>query len=223
MDFEEMKKREKEEKSLKVQRFRYLNQLARKGQILFVGSSLMEQFPIHEILMADRSDAVIYNRGIGGYTIPEMEETIEEQVFQLEPSVIFINIGTNDISDPECSVDMMIKKYEHLLRRIKERLPETHIYAMAFYPANARDIDIPEVVRPFAEARIKKLPAANAAVKKLCEKLDIRFIDVNRGLVDETGLLKKEYTIDGVHMYANGYQLVYENMKPYLQEKYDHG
>ena len=72
MDFDEMKKWEIQEKSLKARRFKYLNALARKGQILFVGSSLMEQFPVHEILYADHSDAVIYNRGIGGYTIPEI-------------------------------------------------------------------------------------------------------------------------------------------------------
>ena len=65
---------------------------------------------------------------------------------------------------------------------------------------------------------MEKLSDANAAVEKLCEKLNIRFINVNDGLTDETGLLKKEYTVDGIHMYANGYQIVYQNMKPYIQE-----
>lgn len=218
MDYDEMKKRAKEEKSVKVKRFRHLNKLARKGEILFVGSSLMEQFPIHELLLADRSDAVIYNRGIGGYTIPEMEETIEEQVFELEPSSVFINIGTNDISDPDCSVDMLTMAYEHLLLRIRDRLPETTIYVMAYYPANDRDIEIPPMFMKLISSRMEKLSDANAAVEKLCEKLNIRFINVNDGLTDETGLLKKEYTVDGIHMYANGYQIVYQNMKPYIQE-----
>ncbi len=218
MDFETIKKWEEEEKAVKAKRFRRLNRLARKGEILFVGSSLMEQFPIHEILLADHSDAVIYNRGIGGYTIPEMEETMEEQVFELEPSAIFINIGTNDISDPACSVEMLIGRYEHLLRRIKNRLPETAVYVMAFYPANGRDVEVPAFLKSLISSRIEKLSAANVAVEKLCEKLDVRFIDVNRGLADETGLLRKEYTVDGIHMYADGYQVVYQNMKPYIQE-----
>ena len=218
MDFDEMKKWEIQEKSLKARRFKYLNALARKGQILFVGSSLMEQFPVHEILYADHSDAVIYNRGIGGYTIPEMEETAEEQIFELEPSSIFINIGTNDISDPACSVELLIERYEHLLRRIQDRLPEARIYVMAFYPANGRDVEVPDFIRDLLDSRMTKLSPANAALEKLCEKLQIRFIDVNRGLADETGCLKREYTIDGVHMYANGYQVVYQNMKPYIEE-----
>ncbi len=41
----------KNEQMGKIERFRYLNESAKKGQILFTGSSLMEQFPIHELLM----------------------------------------------------------------------------------------------------------------------------------------------------------------------------
>ena len=29
-------------------------------------------------------------------------------------------------------------------------------------------------------------------------------------------MLKKEYTVEGVHMYANAYQIILKNMKPYL-------
>ena len=206
-----------EEKRQKVNRFRYLNEFAEKGKILFVGSSLMEQFPIHEILMADHSALTVYNRGIGGYTIPEMEDTLDEQVFDLEPSVIFINIGTNDISDPDCSVEILIEKYEHLLKRIRERLPEADIYVMAYYPANNRDLPVPEVIREMMESRIRKLAAANEEVEKLAARLGLEFINVNDGLTDETGLQKKEFSIDGVHMYANGYRVVYQNLKPYLE------
>lgn len=38
----------------------------------------MEQFPINEILQNHGMNQVIYNRGIGGYTIPEMLESMEE-------------------------------------------------------------------------------------------------------------------------------------------------
>ena len=53
-------------------------------------------------------------------------------------------------------------------------------------------------------------------VKELAEKLGCRFIDVNDGLRDENGRLKKEYTIEGIHMYANGYRVVLENLRKYL-------
>ena len=43
-----------------------------------------------------------------------------------------------------------------------------------------------------------------------------RYIDVNRGLCDENEAQKEEFAIDGVHMYAGAYRIVFENLKPYL-------
>ena len=74
----------------KLARYRVLNQDVRKGEILFVGSSLMEQFPINELLMTAGISKVIYNRGIGGFTTTDMLEHMEEMVFALEPAKIFI-------------------------------------------------------------------------------------------------------------------------------------
>ena len=34
--------------------YRYINEVVVKGQILFTGSSLMEQFPINELLMTEK-------------------------------------------------------------------------------------------------------------------------------------------------------------------------
>ena len=56
------------EKKEKARRYRILNQYVRKGEILFAGSSLMEQFPVYEFLLDDGLPYVIYNRGIGGFT-----------------------------------------------------------------------------------------------------------------------------------------------------------
>ena len=57
---------------------------------------------------------------------------------------------------------------------------------------------------------------ANQAVKQLAEKMGCRYIDANEGLYDESGRLKKEFTLEGVHMYANGYRVVLSNLKKYL-------
>lgn len=209
------------EQNTKVERFRVLNPMAKKGQILFTGSSLMEQFPIQELLMNMGSDLVIYNRGIGGYTTDDMLAHMEEQVFGTEPSVIFINIGTNDLgnnSQPfEVQLEKMLGNYEQILTQIRERLPQTKVYMMAYYPVNETD-KVPEGwgAGLFINRNNRNLPVANAAVKALAEKMGNTYIDVNEGLTDERGMLKAEYTVEGIHMYANGYRVVLENMKPYL-------
>ena len=133
----------KREQREKIDKYRVLNEAAVKGKILFTGSSLMEQFPIQELMMNEGMGQTIYNRGVGGFTTSDMLENMEEQIFGTEPSKIFINIGTNDISDAsrpfEAVLGSMLANYERILTQIKERLPETVVYMMAYYPVNETD------------------------------------------------------------------------------------
>ena len=198
----------------RLERYRILNEKVKKGEILFTGSSLMEQFPIDELRMTEEMDAVIYNRGIGGFTTEDMLQCMEEMVFGTEPGKIFINIGTNDISASDYQVEKLIKNYRRILSQIKERLPQAKVYLMAYYPMN-------ELVGDnagFGGRTNAGIEQANAAVQTLAEEFSCRFINVNDGLADETGRLKQEYTIEGIHMYANAYQVILQNLLPYLDE-----
>lgn len=213
--FKELMHREQQDK---LERYRILNQNVKKGEILFTGSSLMEQFPVNELLMTNGMDQVIYNRGIGGFTTTDMLQHMEEMVFGTEPSRIFINIGTNDIGSPEYQLEALLERYEETIVRIQERLPEAEINMMAYYPVNETD-KIPEGEwgkTAFVTRTNENLNIANAAIENLAAKKGCRFINVNEGLADERGKLKKEYTIEGIHMYANGYQVVLQNLKKYL-------
>ena len=206
------------DKKDKVERYRHLNKLVRPHQILFVGSSLMEQFPIYELLLDKQLPYTIYNRGIGGYTTQELLETLDACVFDLQPDKIFINIGTNDLNAPDYTEEGLIARYREILDRIKERLPEAKIFMMAYYPVN------PEVAEniPFMKEALKvrtnaRVNAANAAVAKLAEEIGATFIDCNAGIKDEKGQMKAEYTIEGMHMYGDGYAPVLEALLPFLQ------
>lgn len=208
------------EKRNKVVRYRHLNRFVKKGQILFTGSSLMEQFPINEILQNHGMNTVIYNRGIGGYTIPEMLESMEEQIFELEPSKIFINIGTNDISRPEETKEQLISDYRKVLTQIKDRLPQAKVYMMAYYPVNvqvAARQPWPDADKA-AKLRLERLDESNKAVSELAQEFGYSFIDVNKGLTGDDGQTKEEYSIDGIHMWSDAYEVVFENMKEYITE-----
>ena len=202
-----------------VEKYRHLNKNIRKGQILFVGSSLMEHFPINEILVNRGLDLAIYNRGISGYTIPELLESMNEQIFDLEPSVIFINIGTNDISRPEETKEDLYRDYKEVLQQIKEKLPLTKVYMMAYYPVNpalAKEIQAWPEAAEAARLRKERLPGANDIVKKLAAEYCYEYIDVNEGLYDDAGELKRELSTDGIHMWPEAYEIIFDNMKDYL-------
>lgn len=206
------------EQQERLKRIRVLNQNVKKGEILFTGSSLMEQFPINELQLTYDIQKIIYNRGIGGFKIPDMIHYIEEMVFATEPSKIFINIGTNDIGSADFTKEGLLENYRKLLMMIQERLPEVEIYIMAYYPIN--DVDLPKdaewLQETFKTRTTENVDMMNEALIGFAEEMNCKYINVNEGLADERGKLKVEYTIEGVHMYANGYCKVLENMKQYL-------
>ena len=202
----------------KLERFRILNQNAKKGEILFTGSSLMEQFPVNELLMTRGMRQVVYNRGIGGFTTEDMLRNMEEMVFALKPRKIFINIGTNDIGSQGYRLEKLMENYGKIIAQIRERLPEAEIYMMAYYPVNETD-KLPEgewAKTMFLTRTNENISIANKAVEEMAGRMGCHFINVNQGLTDEAGKLKKEFTVEGIHMYANGYEVVLENMRPFL-------
>lgn len=207
----------RKEQQKKLENFRELNKTAQKGHILFTGSSLMEMFPVTDFLTEDGSEQIIYNRGIGGFVTDDMLRNMNEQIFDLEPSAIFINIGTNDISDSSKSfyevLSHMLGNYEKILQQIKERLPDTKVFVMAFYPVCTKGRENEPV---FINRNNKNLLTANEAVRKLSEKMGYCYIDVNNGLTDGNGMLKENITIDGIHMHPDGYRIVWNNLKSYL-------
>ncbi|MEK4850854.1 GDSL-type esterase/lipase family protein [Paenibacillus sp. FSL H7-0756] len=215
-------KQMQEEKEEKVKKYSILNNLALQGQTVLAGSSLMEFFPVNELQQTLEKRTIIYNRGIAGYVTRELLEALEVCVLELAPSRLFINIGTNDISsaDGEYELGNLLANYDEILTRIGARLPECKVYVMAYYPVNAK-ADFPgmdEELRAnyFRTRTNAALLEANRAVEELAVRHGYEFINVNEGLMDAEGNLKEEYTMDGVHMYANGYAVVLNNLKGYL-------
>ena len=216
--FEERGKQERQEK---VERFRHLNRFVRKHQILFVGSSLMEQFPIYELLLDQQLPYTIYNRGIGGSTTFDLMENMDACIYDLEPDYIYINIGTNDMNLPEYTEEGLMERYRVILNRIKMRLPEAKLFMLAYYPVNPQVGEANPYMREALKVRSNaRINSANTVFKKLAEEVGAAFLDLNDGIKDEQGNLKEEYTIEGMHMYADGYVPILEALLPWLPREY---
>ena len=211
----EWKQREKAEK---IERYRHLNQMARKGQILFCGSSLMEQFPVSELMLDAGLSFNIYNRGVGGLTTQEMLDHLDVLVTDLEPAHIFINIGTNDLNDEYYDVSDLIGRYEEILGIIKTRLPKAGIYVLAYYPGNMSIDGIDPVLREkFRFRNNDRIKEANQELEKLSDRLHINFIDCNSAITGEDGNLRPEFCIDGIHIYGDGYAEILNVLMPVLE------
>ena len=199
--------------------YRRLNAFARKGQIVFTGSSLMDFFPVNELQQSLGVDACIYNRGVLGFVTTQLLEHIDVMILDLAPSKLFINIGTNDIG--RGLADRLMANYEAILRRVKEALPDCAVYIMAYYPCNDLDdfgLSPEEHEIRFRTRNPESLLRANAELEKLAARMGCRYVDANAGLCDGRGRLRKEISLDGVHLRPDGYVPVLRNLKPYLEE-----
>ena len=210
--------RMQQEKQDKVERFRHLNRLCRPHQILFVGSSLMEQFPIHELLLSKGITAyTIYNRGIGGSTTFDLMKNMDACVYDLHPDYIYINIGTNDMNLPDYTEEGLMDRYRQILRDIKAHLPQAKLFLLAYYPVNPAVAENNPWMKAALQVRTNaRIDSANRAVQKLAKEIDATYLDLNDGIRDENGCLKAEYTIEGMHMYGDGYMPVLEALLPHL-------
>ena len=205
------------DKERKLENYREKNKEAVYGQVVFAGSSLMEMFPINKLLEEHGDDTIIYNRGIGGYVTNELLQVTDVCITDLKPKKVFLNIGTNDLSNPQIPISQMIENYDRILCKIEEALPQAVIYLMAYYPVNyeAAAEEMKECLKIRTNEKIER---ANEEVKKLAQKHGQHYIDVNKNLKDEQGRLKAEYTIEGMHINEEGYAAIYDDVMRYVKE-----
>ena len=214
---QDMMKHFQQEKEMKRAKYRQQNAYIRKGQTLFTGSSLMEQFPITEYCL-NEGLPIAYNRGIGGYTTDEFLAAIDDVLLDVQPAKLFINIGTNDIrSMPEGEdwFSHLSANYRAICEIIRDKLPKTIVYMMAYYPVNLEALQARAGQGPIVRTN-ENVAKANEMVSVLAAEFGFHYIDVNDGLKDETGGLKAEYTRDGIHFDSAAYRTVFDRLKQYL-------
>ncbi len=205
------------DKELKIERYRKENKTATPGQTVFTDSSLTGMFPINKLLTEHDDRTIIYNRGNGSFVSHELLKVIDVCVIDLKPSKVFINIGTNDLSNSHIPISELIENYDKIISEIKAKLPQTEIYLMAYYPVNyeAATENMKECLKIRTNEKIR---VANTKVKMFAKKHDERYIDINKNLTDEQGRLKAEYTIEGLHINEDGYRAIYEDIMTYVKE-----
>lgn len=205
------------DKEMKLARYREANKTVKHGETVFAGSSLMEMFPINKLLEESGSDKIIYNRGVGGFVSEELWNALDTCILDLKPSRLFINIGTNDLSDPSIPIERMIAVYDKIITAVEQNLPGIRIYLMAYYPVNyeAAAESMKECLRIRTN---EKIVLANAEVAALAARHNQRYIDINRNLKDEQGRLKAEYTVEGMHINEDGYRAIFADIMSYVNE-----
>ncbi|MDD3191318.1 MAG: GDSL-type esterase/lipase family protein [Bacilli bacterium] len=187
--------------------FRELNEQAHPDGIVFLGDSLTDFYHTDEFFYG----ADIYNRGIAGDTTDGVLDRLEDNVFKIKPRKIFLQIGTNDFllkRTPQEIAGNIIK----IIKEITDR--KIMLYVLSLYPVHPRATVYSKVlVRPRTNPAIEEI---NAVIKAYCESHDIVYIDIYPHLLGEDGFLKKEYTVEGLHISLPGYMVITNLLTPFI-------
>ncbi len=169
-----------------------------EGAVVMFGNSITEQGPWAELMPG----ITILNRGIGGDNLAGMKDRLPG-VLRHQPSAILIMAGINNILFREATPKKVAHGITELVEIIKKQSPDTRIIIQSILPVN----EILGGERDFFRNKHDVIEQANKLLKELSEQKGLVFLDLYPAFTDDTGRLNAEYTIDGIHLNAPGYNL----------------
>lgn len=196
----------------KVTSFGVQNANLSEGQIVFIGDSITDLYPL-DSYYSDLNRAC-YNRGIGGDTTQGVIDRLKVSIFDVNPSTIVLMIGTNDI-DGGVPNETIIENYKIILSEINKNQPMVELYFVSVIPQNK---DLESYTQLNVDKNNNTILTINEEIKKLCDEFGCTYIDLHSNLIDENGYLRKELSDDGIHLNANGFEIWTNLLKPYLNK-----
>lgn len=156
-----------------------------------MGDSIAEGFIEYDVLNASSVIAKI------GVELDELDDQIE-RAKKLNPQVIFLSYGMNDIIATQGDIDAFVEEYSALLDKLKEELPDAKIFVNSIFPVQEQEIE--------KEPAFQDLDKYNQALSQLCDEQQVAYVN-NTKLASDS-----YYEKDGVHFKPEFYPVWAANM-----------
>lgn len=193
---------------VKVEKQKTYDEIRKEDNIVFLGDSIMDWYPIEEIY----GDLPIIKSGIAGYETDDILSRMDEMVYRYNPTKVFLLIGTNDLKRDEDKTKETANKIIEILNNIKTKRPMTKLYYQSIYPVN-RNLSAAE------ERYNDEIKDVNRIVKEYCDKNNVTYINMFDELTDDKGNFKESLTRDGLHPNDLGYARISQVLLRYIYEK----
>ena len=175
-------------------------EIAFYGDSRVAGTDWGEAFPEEEVV----------NLGVGGDII---EGTIQRLPLldALEIKHCFLAIGGNNCLSSKFNESAFERNYRLLIDKLLERNIKVYINTIAgVTTANSNFQD------DFINEANTKLSKANRIIREISSDYNLPLIDMALFMNDENGILKAEYSTDGVHFTDAGYSLWFDKIQDYI-------
>lgn len=169
-----------------------------RGYAFLLASWLLEE-------MAEKN-LTIYNRGISGNKVYQLDERWEKDCLLLKPNLLSILIGVNDYwhkrnGHYEGTPEIYEKDYRALLNRTREKYPDIKlVICQPFILTDTRAVDESwvEPFRPYQDIS-----------QRLCQEFGATWVPFQDAFTEATAVAHSTYwAFDGVHPSMAGAQLM---------------
>jgi lysophospholipase L1-like esterase len=143
-----------------------------------------------------------YDRGISGQTTPQMLIRFRPDVIALQPKVVVILAGTNDLAGNTGPIS--VQATEDNLQSMAELAKANGIRVVL-----SSIMPVCDYIRPQTERRPPaKIIAINEWMKSYAAKNGFVYLDYYTPMLDDKNMLKQEITGDGLHPNDAGYVIM---------------
>lgn len=180
---------------------------------VFLGDSITDWYDLDKYF----EGLPVVNSGVSGYSTSNILNNMNKMVYQYNPSKVFILIGINDL-ELKVDDDVVVNNIRKIVQGIKKNRRYAKIYVESIYPINNSEDDKIEGSIINGNRKNSDIIDINNKLVKLTKEEGATYIDLHKELVDDNGLLKIEYTVDGLHLSSEGYEKVTEVLRKYINE-----
>jgi lysophospholipase L1-like esterase len=160
-------------------------------RIVFMGDSITEGWHF-DAPNGSFAGKPYVNRGISGQTSPQMLVRFRQDVVDLQPQVVVLLAGTNDVAGN--TGPMTLEQTEDNIRSMAEIATANHIRVVLCSILPAFDFPWRQGLQP-----APKIIALNAWIKSLAAEKGYVYVDYHSAMKDERDGLPASLSKDGVH------------------------
>lgn len=183
-----------------------------KGEkrVVFIGNSITDGWPNAHPDFFKSNNYV--GRGISGQTSPQLLSRFRQDVLNLKPVAVLINIGTNDVAqntgpyNEEFTLGNIISMAE-LADANGIKVILSSVTPAGEYPWRKEIKDVPQ-----------KIMSLNAKIKAYAKEKGFSYIDYFSVMCDENNALKSNLGSDGVHPNEEGYKIMEATAKKVIDK-----
>jgi lysophospholipase L1-like esterase len=185
-----------------------LQKTSAKDRVVFMGNSITEGW--QEISYLFRNNPNFINRGISGQTSPQMLLRFRQDVIDLDPAVVVILAGTNDIAGNTgpATNEMIMNNIKCMAELAKAHNIEVILCSV---------LPVFDFFWNPGQNPATRIPELNDLIKSYAAQNNLHYADYFSAMKDEKNGLQTVYSEDGVHPNAKGYEVMESIIFPIIE------